>query len=74
MTNKKRYGVIVERKAINEENFKYNGIYYCGTLKEAKQIVNYVDNYDSDLQTYRAYGIFDYEKIVYKYIINEKED
>lgn len=71
MTNK-RYGIIVEVKKVDEtdNNYKFKGIVYKNTLKEAKDYVKYVDSFDGGLSynKYRAYGIFDYQEICYKYL------
>lgn len=68
----KRYGIIVEVKKVDEtdDNYKFKGIIYKDTLKEAKACVKYVDSFDSGLayNKYRAYGIFDYQEICYKYL------
>lgn len=68
---KKRYGVIIEYKKGNEEQYHFKGIVYTLSLKKAKEYVKYADSYDGGLLKYRAFGIFDYEEAVYKYIVKE---
>lgn len=68
---RKRYGVILEY--LEKGVWKYLRIEYFNSLKKAEERKNYINN---NCVEHRAYGIFDYEKATYKYIINEekKED
>lgn len=64
---RKRYGVIIERKGTSI--WQYVKIEYFSSLKKAKERKDYIDN---NFVNFRCFGIFDYEHIVYKYIVKEE--
>ena len=75
MSNYKRYGVIIERKEKQEDKgWATLGIKYFSSFKKALEYSKSVDMNKNNIRlAYRVYGIFDYQKVVYKYIIKEEE-
>ena len=65
--NRKRYGVIIE--FLENGLWKHLRIEYFNSFKKAEERKNYINN---NYMEHRVYGIFDYEKVVYKFIINEE--
>lgn len=64
--NRKRYGVIIEY--LYNDTWKYLRIEYYNSFKKAEERKNYISN--TCIQ-HRVFGIFDYQKASYKYIIEE---
>ena len=69
----KRYGVIIEAKPLDEKEaiFKFVKIAYYKSLKQAREFVEYVNNYEDEYIKYRVFGVFDYQEAIYKYIVKE---
>lgn len=69
----KRYGVIIEAKPLDEKEatYKFVKIAYYNSLKQAREFVEYVNNYEDEYIKYRVFGVFDYQKAIYKYIVRE---
>ena len=77
MNKRKRYGVIIEYRIegnINEDggyDYHYFDIMYYSSLERAKNMIHIINGYKKGAFIFRVYGIFDYEKICYKYIVKE---